>query len=361
MHRIAFLALLTTASVASADARDPIIAPDGRTFAVVVVRERFDECSNAGGEHYIFDVDLPASSSPMKAHAGGHSIYMGLLPDGGLHRTASKEQWYVAEITIAPRLSEDRDGNPDSSVSGWCLDRVPRTQASVSRLIPVADRDAGRTLLGTIGVTGLPRAQVTYMPARSHESLAIVRVVERVAADATRFRVDVVNGRSPDVIDFGPLPVWTGDLVVVVVDTTDKRPVITRALIADNLADAVRWKAAVVAGWPPDSIVAGWGGAYAVARWTAVGKVKRGSRRCGAELVLSTWQGSSFQIEPTRVAAPAGTRARDVITAVVVPQPADSCGRTAHIVRAYKTPGATYATANAIVAGTKAPSAPIVE
>src|SRR5574338_925860 len=100
MHRITFLAVLTVlaaASVASADAHDPITAPDGRTFAVVVVRERFDECSGAGGEHYVFDVDLPASSPPMKAHAGGHSVYMGLLPDGGLHRAASSEQWYVAE------------------------------------------------------------------------------------------------------------------------------------------------------------------------------------------------------------------------------------------------------------------------
>lgn len=351
MHRIAFLAVLVTASVASADASDPITAPDGRTFAVVVVRERFEECSNAGGEHDVFDVDLPASSPPMKAHAGGHSVRLGLKAG----------QWYVAEVTIGPRLSEDRDGNPDSSVAGWCLDRVPRTQASVSRLIPVADRDAGQKLLAAIGVTGLPRAQTQLSSSRGTDSLAIVRVRERVDPATTRFRVEVVDGWAPEVIDLATLPAWTGDLLVVAVTGSHAHPVVTRALIADNLADARRWKTAVATRWPPDSRVAGWGGEYAVARWMAIGNVKRGSRRCGAELSLSTWTGSSFQIEPTRVAAPAGTRARDVITAVVVPQPKDSCGRTARIVRAYKTPGATYATANALVGGATAPSAAIIE
>jgi hypothetical protein len=278
-----------------------------------------------------------------------------------LHRAATTEQWYVAEVTIAPRLSEDRDGNPDSSVAGWCLDRVPRTQASVNRLIPVADRAAGRDLLTTIGATGLPRAQVTLATSHGPESLAIVRVVERVAPGSTRVRVEVVDGTAPDEIDVGSLPAWTGDLVVVALDRTDKRPVVTRALVADDLAAARRWKTAVAIAWPPDAVIAGWGGAYAVARWAAVGKVKRGTRRCGAEIVVSTWQGSSFQIEPARVAAPAGVRARDVLTAVVVPQPKDACGRTARIVRAYKTPGATHATAGRIVGGDPASSPALVE
>ncbi|HUQ07582.1 MAG TPA: hypothetical protein VM261_34045 [Kofleriaceae bacterium] len=373
MNRNALAALLLcTASVAAADPAPagPVTAPDGRTFALVNLRQRFDECSGAGGEHYVFDVEVAAGSPTMKAHTGGHAIYLGLLGHRALApAAASADRWYVAELVIAKRLSEDRDGNPDSSVSGWCLDGIPPTQASVQRLITVADHDAGLKVLAAIGATGLPRAYATVGSVKrpGPETLAIVRVVERIDRDANAFRVETVEGSAPAVVDFATLPVWTGDLVVVAVTTpggsavarTRGTPTVTRALVADDLAEAKRWKTAVAAGWPPEAQVTGWSGSYAVARWSAAGKVKRGTRRCGAEVELSTWSGSSFQIDPVRVAAPAGTRAKDVVTGVVVPQPADRCGRVARFVRVYQTPGATRA--DWIVAGEPAPSAAIVE
>jgi hypothetical protein len=367
MNRIALAALaallcIITTATATADPAaptGPVTAPDGRTFALVNLRQRFDECSGAGGEHYVFDVEVAAGSPAIKAHAGGHSIHIGLLPQWA---KVTGDHWFVAEIVIAKRLSEDADGNPDSSVSGWCLDRIPATQASVQRVIAVADRDAGHRVLAGLASTGLPRAaaQVGSIKPPATERAAIVRVIERIDRDANEFRVETVDGAAPDVIDFATLPVWTGDLVVVAVATRRSgSSAVTRALVADDLADARRRKTAVAAGWPPDATVTGWSGAYAVARWSATGKVKRGTRRCGREVVLSTWSGSSFQIEPARVAAPAGTLPKDVITGVVVPQPPDRCGRVARFVRVYHTPGGTRA--DWIVAGEAALSPAIVE
>jgi hypothetical protein len=357
MARIALvvLALLSVASVASAQ---PVTAPDGRTFALVNLRERFDECSGAGGEHYIFDVEVAAGSPAIKAHAGGHSVHLGLLPQWP---KAAASRWFVAELVIAKRPSEDRDDNPDSSVAGWCLDRLPPTQASVHRVIAVADRAEGVKVLAAVGATGLPRAYATIGSVKRPgvETLAIVRVVERVDRDRNDFRIETVDGAAPAVIDFGVLPVWTGDLVVVAVDGPRRARTVTRALIADDLAAAKRWKVAFAAGWPPEAVVTGWSGEHAVARWSAIGKVKRGTRRCGAEVALSTWSGSSFQIEPARVAAPAGTLPKDVITGVVVPQPPDRCGRVARFVRVYHTPGGTRA--DWIVAGEAALSPALVE
>ena len=356
MSRIALLLVLATASTAAADpaVTGPVTAPDGRTFALVNLRQRFDECSGAGGEHYVFDIEVAAGKPALRGHAGGHAIRLGLLP----HRAqATGDRWYVAEIAIAPRLSEDRDGNPDSSRAGWCLDRLPPTQASVLRLVSVADRTKGHEVLARLAATGLPRAQAKLGSGKRPdvEKQAIVRVVERVDRDRTDYRVESVEGTAPKELDFGALPVWTGDLVVVALEGL----VATRALIADDLAEARRWKAAVGAGWPPEATTAGWSGEHAVARWSAAGDVKRGARGCGTEVVLSTWSGSSFQIDPPRVAAPTGTRVKEVVTGVVVPQPADRCGRVARLVRVYKTPGATRA--DWIVAGQRAATPAINE
>jgi len=335
-----------------------VTAPDGRTFALVNLRQRFDECSGAGGEHYVFDVEVAAGTPALRGHAGGHAIHLGLLA----HRaTATSDRWYVAELAIAARVSEDRDGNPDSSVAGWCLDRLPATQASVQRLITVKDRDEGRAVLARLATTGLPRAHAVLGTAKrpGDERFAIVRVVERVDRGGSEYRVESVEGTAPAVIDFGTLPAWTGDLVVVAIDGPPASPVVTRALIADDLAEARRWQTAVASGWPPEATTAGWSGAYTVARWSAAGKVKRGSARCGAEVELSSWSGSSFQIEPPRVAAPPGVRTKDIVSGIVVPQPVDRCGRVARFVRAYQTPGATRA--DWALGGERAPSAAIIE
>ena len=361
MTRIALLLLLATVSTSAASpdvVTGPVTAPDGRTFALVNLRQRFDECSGAGGEHYIFDVEVAAGKPAVKGHAGGHAVHLGLL---GHRATAVGDRWYVAEVAIAARLSEDRDGNPDSSVAGWCLDRLPKTQASVLRLVAVADRDEGHRVLARLATTSLPRhhAKLGAVKKPGVERLAIVRVVERVDRDKNDFRVETVDGTAPPVIDVGVLPVWTGDLLVLAIDGPKTAPVVTRALIADDLAEARRWKAAVSSGWPPEAPTAGWSGDHAIARWSAAGEVKRGTTRCGPEVVLSTWSGNSFQIEPPRVAAPVGLRAKDIVTGIVVPQPADRCGRVARFVRLYKTPGATRA--DWAVAGQRAPSATIIE
>jgi hypothetical protein len=339
--------------------------PDGRRYAVVSTDLRIDECSGAGGEHYVFDVDVAPSSQPIRAHAGGHAVYLGLLPHrlrGRADPRSGAARWFVAELAIAARLSEDRDGNPDSSVAGWCLDVLPPTQGSVFRVIPVADRDEGRRLLAEVVRTGLPRLHATLAaaPPRAVTSLAIVRVRERAPAGDGHHRVDVVDGAAPDVVDLGALPVWTGDLVVAELAGLTGATVVTRALVADDLADARRWKSALAAGWPPDAQPTGWAGAYATARWATVGKVTRGAGGCGPELSLSSWDGSSFQITPPRVAAPPGVRPGDVIGAVVVPLASpDGCGRSARLVRAYATPGQTRATW--LVAGEPAPAPPLVE
>src|SRR5262245_47030062 len=47
----------TPAPPSSAALLGPQTAPDGRIFAVVASVKMIEECSNAGGEHYVFAVD----------------------------------------------------------------------------------------------------------------------------------------------------------------------------------------------------------------------------------------------------------------------------------------------------------------
>lgn len=320
------------------------------SFVVLSTVARFDECSGAGGEHYVFRVDDPSGGArdPVLVHAGGHAVYLDLLPQGGWPAT----RWLAAEVAMVQRVSEDGDDNPDSSVSGWCLDDLPRTQGEVLRWVDAADRADARRIVEQLRATGLPRSQLVVRAARGAESFAVVRILARVEGSEDRFTVQSVEGAAPAEIDLavgvpdaprrrgtGPFTPWTGDWLVVAVARDGARSVVTRALLADDEGAARRWRAAIVArGWPPMASGAGWAGDAAFTRWAARGRVVRGADACGPEMDLDTWEGSHFQIDPPRVAAPAGVALGDRVTAVVVPQPRDRCGRVARVVRAWVTP-----------------------
>lgn len=361
----------------AAAALGPVTAPDGRIFAAVSLIATFEECSGMGGEHDIFAVDGPAggrAGAPALVHAGGHGIHLELGGDprtarlaGDLAgpRPAARPRWFVAELSNVPRPSEDHDGNPDSSVGGWCLDRMPATGGEALRLIPASDRDAARRLLASLAATGLPRAQAVFHQATGATTLAIVRIRQRVATRTDpRYAIDVVDGPALVALDLpavasprtagAGLEPWTGDLLVVELDG-GSAPRATRALVADDLADARRWQAVIGRdGWPPDALVAAWSGGAAVTRWSAQGVVVAGTHGCGPELTLDTWAGSAFSIAPPRVAAPAGVKVGARVTVVVVAQPADGCGRAVRALRAWDTPGQTQAAW--VVAGEPAPS-----
>ena len=348
---------------APAPALAPQIAPDGRVYAVISTVELYEECSGLGGEHYVFAVDDPTASAPALVHAGGHGVHLGLLPPWG----ARPVRWFVAELSNLPRTSEDHDGNPDSSVQGWCLDAIGPTQGEALRVVAAEDRDAARRLLATIAATGLPRQQATARAATGPTALASVRVRERPSSQADAFAVDVLAGAAAAVLelptradhepfDEHDLAPWTGDVLVVELDAAGQ---VTRALIADTVDDARRWQAAITShGWPAQPIVTGWIGGAAITRWSAVGTVATGNQVCGLELRLDDWDGSRFSIAPPKVAAPSSASIGDRVTAVVVPQPRDHCGRTARIVRAWVTPGVDRA--RWVIDGTAAPSPPLV-
>jgi hypothetical protein len=117
----------------------------------------FDECSNMGGLHAIYRLEDDATAQgkgrPRRAHGGGHAVsalpgisegnYLGLA--GG--RAARGERWFVLGLSPTARRDEDHDGNPDSSISGWCLDRMPRADAEVLASIPVESRAAAEELV----------------------------------------------------------------------------------------------------------------------------------------------------------------------------------------------------------------------
>ena len=309
-----------TAIEPAPDAVAPIALGGDRYLAVVSVAGLVDECSGAGGEHYTFAVD----GSSTLLHGGGHAVYLHLVPAWG----PAPPTWFVAELALVPRVDEDRDGNPDSSRSGWCLDRLPRTDGEVLRLVAAVDRADARRTLAKVAATGLPRAHVTIGTPAATDALAIVRVRERLGNGEVA--VDPVVGAAPATLAVGTLLTWTGDLLVVSLAGTTA----TRALLADDLADARRWYAAITAGgWPPAVREVPWAGAARGARWTVVGR-RAHDARCGDELRFGDGEGSQFVLRPGRAALPVGLTVTDV-AAVVVPQPADACGHTVRVVRAY--------------------------
>jgi len=137
----------------------PVTALDGRTYAVVQITDRREECSGAGGEHYTLVLDEPGST-PRVVHAGGHGIYLQLAGAGPLGRRdlrldASGEVasgYFVAEVALGdPPYHSPRDA------PGWCLTGLPAYAGSALRLLPASDRDDARRQLAEIAVRGWPR------------------------------------------------------------------------------------------------------------------------------------------------------------------------------------------------------------
>ena len=89
----------------------------------------------------------------------------------------------------------------------------------------------------------------------------------------------------------------------------------------------------------------------------------KGKRGCGLEVKITTHSGTSYVLDPMRVAAPAGANRGDLVAAVVVPNYPDGkdrCGRTARAVRAYTAPaGATGAAW--MISGDAAPAPALIE
>lgn len=139
------LAALACATPALADPPPPIRS-HGKLYALVSVQAHFSECSNAGGEHYLLAVTQPGARDPRTVHFGGHESYTALFA-GDL---------FVAEIDARPRADEDHDGNPDSSVSGWCLSGIGKSGGEVTRLLEVTDEADATARLAAIAKDGWP-------------------------------------------------------------------------------------------------------------------------------------------------------------------------------------------------------------
>ncbi len=319
-----------------------------RVLAVVSTSTRIEECSNAGGEHYIFDSDVGT------LHGGGHSVYLRLLPTWGREVTT---RWFVADVLLAPRTDEDHDDNPDSGVSGWCLDRLPRSDGTVLRVAPAADRDAAIALLDRIRDTGFPPPWAQLAAPQGDESIAIVRILQSDGADSagtTAYRVDTLRGAAPAML---AVPwAWTGDLYVVAVDGAGTA---TRAMAVEDVAAAEHWADLVERdGWPESTIIVPWVGELYDARWAIVGHVEDGD--CGLVLVEDRREGSMFAPPPFVAAAPAGAAVGDTVTAVVAQTvPADACGATARVLRAWLTPGAI--SPSWILSGEPEPTTPLTD
>ncbi len=149
----------------AAAAAAPATARSPRSLTVVELTRTWSECSNAGGEHAAFAIGGQRMHVLRMAHAGGHGEYhdfsdRSFSPPGP--RDASG--WYVAELIMHARPDEDHDGNPDSSLAGWCLDGMPRFVAEVVRLWPAADEDEARRLAAAPPTT--PPAYVSRWAAR---------------------------------------------------------------------------------------------------------------------------------------------------------------------------------------------------
>ncbi len=301
----------------------PVEAPtaDGRVFAVVEVTSQISECSGAGGEHYVLAIDGTAQL----AHAGGHAEYRKLAG------------FYVAELMMQPRTDEDHDRNPDSSRSGWCLDRLPRFDASALRLVPARDRAEAQRLLARIARSGMARPTFELGTHAARETIGVARVLDfRDGA----VELEPIDGGVPAWVELPASnePVLRGDPIVIASDAATAKP--TRMFVADTIAGARAWGAAVRShGWPPQPIVLVHG--YALARWTAVGTVIA-DPRCGPTIAATEGRGSDFIAETLRAAAPANARIGETVLAVFVPRFApDACGHTMRAVRVYRAPHGT--------------------
>jgi hypothetical protein len=316
----------------------PVAAPvapkpdDGRVFAIVRVTQRIDECSGAGGEHYVLALD---DGTRRLAHAGGHAVDLDLIPVYGAPRDPQQAagRYMVAELILYPPRDPDADRNPDSSRAGWCLHRLPRFDASATRLLPATDAADARRLLDQVQRLGMPPSTVALAPASARDELAIARVID-IAPDLASLELASIEGRAPErlAMPAGEVPT-RGDIVVVA--TSAGKP--TRVLLPDDLASARRWAAEIrYDRWPVDPIMLPH--ALTTARWTTVATVTAGPGRCGPTLRAPNGYGSALLL-PLDSPAPAGAKLGDRLIAVMIARATrDACGHTARVVRAYRAP-----------------------
>ncbi len=331
---------------AVAPVRIPVVAPkpdDGRVFSIVRVTQRFDECSGAGGEHYVLTLD---DGTRRLAHAGGHAVDLDLIPKySALKDPQAPGRYMVAELILYPPRDPDADRNPDSSSRGWCLDRLPRFDASATRLLPATDAADARRLLDQVERLGMPPSAEGLAPASSRDELAIARVID-VAPDAASVELESIEGWVPRRLAVRPGTALTrGDAVVVATSAS----IPTRVLFPDDLASARRWAAEIRADrWPTDPIVIPY--AITAARWTTVATVIPGRKGCGPTIRAPHGIGSSLML-PLDAPAPAEAKLGDRLIAVVFARATpDRCGHTARVVRAYPAPaGLTLDTFRGIV------------
>ncbi len=231
-------------------------APDGHLFAIVRVIQRIEECSNAGGEHYVLEL---ADGTGRLAHVGGHAVRIGLIDNAfGIHLqpsdpTKAPGRFIVAELTMNPPTDPDADGNPDSSRDGWCLSGLPKFAASAVRLLPARDLADAKRLLDRVQRLGMPPKPTDLAPDRPpspRDDIAIARITA-VGTEGTRVmlaQLEAVEGDPPARIPVSPFrSPHPGDFVVI----ASSGKLTTRYLLPNDLASARRWAADIRRdGWP---------------------------------------------------------------------------------------------------------------
>ena len=136
---------------AAATAAELVTASDGKVYGVVRLLWSDGECSGAGGEHDVLEIDAPGLPQ-RRVHAGGHAVYLELErdPDGPGWSDPCAERYFVAQISMfaAPAA-------PFSNL-GWCVD-LPTFDGEATSLLRAHDRGDARRLLSEIGAGG-PRS-----------------------------------------------------------------------------------------------------------------------------------------------------------------------------------------------------------
>lgn len=143
-------------------ARGVVTGPAGQAYAVVELRARIDECSGAGGEHYIFSIDEGDGARARLAHGGGHARYLGLAPGfalGPAGAASRPPRYFVAELALLPSPR-----GPGPGAAGWCLDQMPAVHAGVLRLVAAPDRASARRRLAEVARHGMPAEAIDLRP-----------------------------------------------------------------------------------------------------------------------------------------------------------------------------------------------------
>jgi hypothetical protein len=307
---------------------------------VVHIIDWRQECSGAGGEHYTLQLDEPGNA-PRVVHAGGHGRYL------GLDRSGSLGPWqqpllgasgpvgsgsFVAEVALR---DPPYDGNYDAP--GWCLSGMPAYAGRALRLLPASDRDDARRRLAEIAVLGMSPTTATIGTPTGKEQIAIARVI---GPSSGSIPIAAIEGSVPRQLTLpdtamATLSTMPGDVYVI----ASVKGAITRVLLADDLASARAWAAAIrTSGWPPAPLVLS---DETTRRDQVPGKVVAGKHGCGAMFVSDP----IFSVDGTNpglslsARAPARTRPGDALTVLATKRFApDPCGATLRVVRAYRTP-----------------------